>query len=255
MPANDSNTPQGDDDGTHQPRRLQHLRTTGARLPKGTVLVTRSSRWGNPFPADVYGRDDAIERYRQWITTGTERFPAGLTDRLLDPIRCRAELHTLRGRDLACSCPLSLPCHADVLLELANRPALGGLMAAPTFEDAVLLAGGTFQVGQLLASFDQLVAALGQPHRQDGLDRITAEWCIRTRAGILTIYDRSAWPDGGGVCAHGAVWWDLGGHGREHTDCPLHPVVALAHELTGCPVRDTRPWQCRPDGPCPPEVA
>jgi hypothetical protein len=27
----------------------------------------------------------------------------------------------LRGRDLACWCPLDQPCHADVLLELANR--------------------------------------------------------------------------------------------------------------------------------------
>jgi hypothetical protein len=122
-------------------------------------------------------------------------------------------------------------------------------MAAPAFEDAGRFICGTFQVGQLLASFDQLVAALGPPHGQGaGMDRITAEWCIRTRAGILTIYDRSAWPDGGGVCAPKPVWWDLGGHGREHSDCPLHPVVALAHELTGCPVRDTRPWQCRPDG-------
>lgn len=27
----------------------------------------------------------------------------------------------LRGHDLACWCPLDKPCHADVLLELANR--------------------------------------------------------------------------------------------------------------------------------------
>lgn len=122
-------------------------------------------------------------------------------------------------------------------------------MDAPTFEDAGYLAGGTSQVGLLLASFDQLTAAFGPPHQQRaGLDRITAEWCIRTRAGILTIYDRSAWPDGGGTQARGAVWWDLGSHANEHTDRFLHPVVALAHELTGCPVRDARPPHCRPDG-------
>jgi uncharacterized protein DUF4326 len=28
----------------------------------------------------------------------------------------------LRGRDLACWCPLDVPCHADVLLEVANQP-------------------------------------------------------------------------------------------------------------------------------------
>lgn len=32
-------------------------------------------------------------------------------------------LAPLRGRDLACWCPLDQPCHADVLLELANLPA------------------------------------------------------------------------------------------------------------------------------------
>ena len=250
-----SNTPQGDNDGIHQPRRLQHLRTTGARLPKGAVVVTRASRWGNPFRTEEYGRNDAIERYRQWITTGTDRFPAGKNGRSLDPIRCRAELHTLRGRDLACSCPLGVRCHADVLLELANRRPGIGLVVGRTFEDAGHLVSGTCQVGQLLASFEQLVAAFGPPHRREGLDRATAQWCIRTRAGILTIYDRSAWPDGGGVCAQGAVWWDLGGHANEHTDCPLHPVATLAHELTGLPVRDARPWQCRPDGLRPPEAA
>ena len=29
-------------------------------------------------------------------------------------------LEPLRGRDLVCWCPLDKPCHADVLLELAN---------------------------------------------------------------------------------------------------------------------------------------
>jgi hypothetical protein len=28
----------------------------------------------------------------------------------------------LRGKNLACWCPLDQPCHADVLLEIANRP-------------------------------------------------------------------------------------------------------------------------------------
>jgi len=36
-------------------------------------------------------------------------------------------LGELRGHDLACWCPLDQPCHADVLLELANAPvALSG---------------------------------------------------------------------------------------------------------------------------------
>jgi hypothetical protein len=33
-----------------------------------------------------------------------------------------AALPELRGHDLACWCKLDEPCHADVLLELANGP-------------------------------------------------------------------------------------------------------------------------------------
>lgn len=118
-----------------------------------------------------------------------------------------------------------------------------------TFEDAKDLIGGTFQVGMVLASFEQLVAAFGSPHEQGpNLDRITAEWRIRTRAGILTIYDRSSWPAGYDTPPTEPVWWNLGGHGSEHTDCALHPVVALVGQLTGCHVQDARPSRYRPDG-------
>ena len=125
-------------------------------------------------------------------------------------------------------------------------------MSGPAFEDAGRLIAGTSRVGAVLASFDQLAASFGPPHSQGpGLDRITAEWRIRTRAGILTIYDRTAWPDGDGTTPRGPGWWDLGSHAHECTDRALHPVVALVHEVTGCPVRDVRPWQCRPDGRLP----
>jgi hypothetical protein len=105
------------------PRRYQHRRAAGSRLPESAVLCTRASRWGNPFAVAEHGLQGAIDRYRDWITTGTDRFQLGpeARPRFLDPIRCRTELHTLAGRDLACSCSLDQPCHADVLLELANR--------------------------------------------------------------------------------------------------------------------------------------
>jgi hypothetical protein len=35
--------------------------------------------------------------------------------------RLVASIPDLRGKNLACWCPLDAPCHADVLLELANR--------------------------------------------------------------------------------------------------------------------------------------
>jgi hypothetical protein len=80
--------------------------------------VARPSKWDNPFKvgclvfADgvallaIRDRRHAVELYRHWIV-GQE----SLLESLID----------LRGRDLACRCPLDQPCHADVLLELANR--------------------------------------------------------------------------------------------------------------------------------------
>ena len=54
---------------------------------------------------------DAVECYREMIT-GAEGERADWL---------RAHLPELRGKNLACFCPLDQPCHADVLLELANK--------------------------------------------------------------------------------------------------------------------------------------
>ena len=89
------------------PRRLQRSRRAGARLPVGTVVVTRPTRWGNPHGLDL-GREEAVRRYRDDLLAG----------RLLVTVEdVRREL---RGRDLACYCPLDEPCHADVLIAIAD---------------------------------------------------------------------------------------------------------------------------------------
>ncbi|MGO8055976.1 DUF4326 domain-containing protein, partial [Rhizobium leguminosarum] len=36
------------------------------------------------------------------------------------PFTMKQVRHELRGKNLACWCPLDQPCHADVLLEIAN---------------------------------------------------------------------------------------------------------------------------------------
>jgi hypothetical protein len=97
-------------------KRIQRRRTKGWRLPKNTVYVGRPTRWGNPFPiTPECDRETAIASYRAW---------------LLDPARTEgptiAEIQRdLRGRDLACWCRLDEPCHADILLEIANPSAAG----------------------------------------------------------------------------------------------------------------------------------
>jgi hypothetical protein len=87
------------------PRRIQLSRKKGFKLPPNTVVVSRPSKWGNPFKVDEFGRDGAIKQFRYLV----EKYN-------LKP-QIKAEL---RGKNLACWCPLNQPCHADVLLELAN---------------------------------------------------------------------------------------------------------------------------------------
>lgn len=57
-----------------------------------------------------------VEMYREYVTGGGGQRLSDFTrrDRTAD---IRAELG---GKNLACWCPLDQPCHADVLLELAN---------------------------------------------------------------------------------------------------------------------------------------
>jgi uncharacterized protein DUF4326 len=89
------------------PQRFQRSRRRGARLPAGVVVVTRPTKWGNPHPLAL-GRAEAVRRYRDDLL-------AGRLAVTVDAVRAE-----LGGRDLACYCPLDEPCHADVLLEVAN---------------------------------------------------------------------------------------------------------------------------------------
>jgi hypothetical protein len=88
------------------PKRIQLRRTKGWRMPPNTVKVDRSTKWGNPWTAANSGSVDPIHR------VSCETIP-------LWPVGWEA---TLRGKNLACWCALDQPCHADVLLELANTP-------------------------------------------------------------------------------------------------------------------------------------
>jgi hypothetical protein len=77
-------------------------------------VVTRPTKWGNPHPLDL-GRPEAVRRYR-------EDLRAGRLAVTVDDVR-----RELRGRDLACYCPLDgQPCHADVLLGIANAEYRAG---------------------------------------------------------------------------------------------------------------------------------
>lgn len=97
--------------GPHAPQRVRLQRRAGWRKPPGAVVVARPSRRGNPFRVGVDGdRAECVRRFRQALA-------AGELD--VDEAEVRARL---AGRDLACWCPLGEPCHADVLLSVANGP-------------------------------------------------------------------------------------------------------------------------------------
>lgn len=85
-----------------------------------------------------FSDDDVVETYVRWATREeiVELFRLTLTDptpgmRAASPSRGGRFLKVtaedirreLAGKDLACWCPLGQPCHADVLLEIANGPA------------------------------------------------------------------------------------------------------------------------------------
>jgi hypothetical protein len=118
---------------TTTPRRIQRRRTKGWRKPDGAVYVGRGTRWGNPnqiAPVDFGGWNVNHDNGSSVGVFGSKRdahlfaveaYRAHLEDNPKLADRARREL---AGRDLMCWCPPELPCHADVLLELANsQPA------------------------------------------------------------------------------------------------------------------------------------
>lgn len=116
-----------------KPIRIQRKRTKGWKMPPNTVCVDRTSKWGNIFRMGLfyqllpYGfscssgnhegyrwcgdRKTATEMFKEMLGRKTENWEFHPT---ID------EIKELRGKTLACWCPLDQPCHADVLLEIAN---------------------------------------------------------------------------------------------------------------------------------------
>ena len=88
-------------------KRIQRKRTKGWRMPAGAKYVGRPGPWGNPF--------ETADEFLAWLNFGLGYWNGDRRMWILNHIR------ELRGLDLACWCPLDKPCHADVLLEMANQ--------------------------------------------------------------------------------------------------------------------------------------
>lgn len=120
------------------PERVQLSRQRGWRMPPNTVKVDRSNKtYGNPFA--VYATHFAMSdgsRATRWSAEGVrvlfetkreaaagavEMYRARVMHEQMATFRGNA-IAQLKGKNLACWCPIGDPCHADVLLELANSP-------------------------------------------------------------------------------------------------------------------------------------
>ena len=103
--------------------KVINIRDTGYKVPEGAVYVGRAnsryhfsaSKWGNPMTVrEIHALRPGLSKeeayqvavnwYIKYLAVNPELFKA---------------IHELEGKDLACYCA-PLPCHADILLKLAN---------------------------------------------------------------------------------------------------------------------------------------
>lgn len=128
------------------PARIRLSRRAGWRMPENTVKVDRTTEWGNPFVIGEPVDRKCAKRWGWWplgcpdfvatdAAQSVRRFGAvlGLDEAIHGHVRQR-----LAGKNLACWCTLCpahadgkpagvvcadcSPCHADVLLAMANSP-------------------------------------------------------------------------------------------------------------------------------------
>ena len=114
----------------NKPIRVQLSRKKGWRMPPNTVKVSRPGKWGNPWkPAQYWDAgytgslavalQHCVDAHREWMI-GKTHWAHG------SDLRPRPDVSELRGKNLACWCKLygenglRVPCHADILLSMAN---------------------------------------------------------------------------------------------------------------------------------------
>lgn len=94
----------------NKPIRIQRSRQHKMVSPNGLpiVYVGRPSKWGNPYNEQSFptlSKEEWVENYKRLMLIPQNIAIASL----------------LKGKNLACWCPLDQPCHADILLEIANE--------------------------------------------------------------------------------------------------------------------------------------
>lgn len=119
-----------------KPVRIQRKRTKGWKMPPNTVYVGRPSKWGNPFKVQSIGNRRGVYIITQNIKHGEaidfkyklyniSKFSAQIQAVKLFEKWIKQQIYwpikELKGKNLACWCKEGDPCHADILLKLANE--------------------------------------------------------------------------------------------------------------------------------------
>ncbi len=113
--------------------RIQLSRKKGYRKPDNTVVVSRPSRWGNPWSiqdaiASGIDPDQAaavcVAAYSDWLKSG--KLPDFSPSKKYADLEQRREwiltnVYSLKDKDLACWCGLNAHCHADVLIDYNTK--------------------------------------------------------------------------------------------------------------------------------------
>lgn len=117
------------------PVRVQRRRTKGWKMPDNTLSATRPGKFGNPYKiGDHCGwaiirrdlgnrslRDVLIEKYGEPIYKTTEDTIEGFKQKVMASEAFQRMIkRKFRGKNIACWCKLTNPCHVDFLLEVAN---------------------------------------------------------------------------------------------------------------------------------------
>ena len=113
-----------------KPHRIQRKRTKGWTMPENAVYVGRPGKYGNMFGLSTVMNEQRINDMsgvetsaaKGWRKRCVEMYREELLGRqMINPEAFKAWIAPLRGKDLACWCPIGEYCHADVLIELANK--------------------------------------------------------------------------------------------------------------------------------------
>jgi hypothetical protein len=116
-------------DGEMQPWLALALGQRGDRAGRVASAVIAYRWWladdGSPFPVPAATPGPGDIEFASGATRHIADVPVAMGVLMLGAggtivVPARPDLAPLRGRDLVCWCPLDQPCHADVLLEVAN---------------------------------------------------------------------------------------------------------------------------------------